>query len=379
MHQFAQIAIGGRDHAHGNADGLLAAHAMKFAFLQHAQQFRLRGRVQVADFVQKQRASVGQFEFSAARRRGSGERAFFVAEQLALDQLRGNRRAVDFDERAGGERTFRVDVRGQQFLSRARFAVQQHARIAARGHGGLFQHSLERGACSDHARAAGHFAQPPVLFAQLGFFQRVLQRQQNFFAAERLFQKIEGAGARGFHGVGDGPVAGDHQDRRIHVVGFHPAHQVDPAAVRQAHVDQIGVGALRIAPWLRPTLEQRADGVAFALQNQAERAADIFFVVDDQIDCAMLLAPSLVRLGRSSDVRFASGARVARRFEVALEQLTRKSRAAQFAVQRLQIAAAQQRAAARDREAQTHAAFLERNGRLEQLDRACALKPGPES
>ena len=36
-HQFRQIAVGGREHPHGNAYRLLPAHAMKLAFLQHPQ------------------------------------------------------------------------------------------------------------------------------------------------------------------------------------------------------------------------------------------------------------------------------------------------------------------------------------------------------
>ena len=119
-----------------------------------------------------------------------------------------------------GKRAFGVDVRGQQFLAGAGFAGQQHARVAARGHGGLFQNALEGRARPDHARAAHQFAQPPILLAQLGFVQRVPQRQQNVFAAQRLFEKIERARARGFHRVGDGPVARDHDHRRVIVVGL---------------------------------------------------------------------------------------------------------------------------------------------------------------
>ena len=68
-HQRAQVAIGGRDHAHAHANDLLAAHAVELALLQHAQQLGLRGAVQVAHFVQKDGAAVGQLELAAARRR----------------------------------------------------------------------------------------------------------------------------------------------------------------------------------------------------------------------------------------------------------------------------------------------------------------------
>ena len=63
---------------------------------------------------------------------GAGERAALVAEQLALDQLGGNRRAVDLDERPRRERALAVDVRGQQLLAGARFAGEQHAGVGPR-------------------------------------------------------------------------------------------------------------------------------------------------------------------------------------------------------------------------------------------------------
>ena len=64
-HQRRQVAVGGRDHAHRHADGLLAAHAVELALLQHAQQLGLGGAVQVAHFVQEDGAAVGQLELAA--------------------------------------------------------------------------------------------------------------------------------------------------------------------------------------------------------------------------------------------------------------------------------------------------------------------------
>jgi hypothetical protein len=48
--------------------------------LQHTQQLALRIGVQVADLVQKQRATGGQLELAGPRLMRIGERAFFVAE-----------------------------------------------------------------------------------------------------------------------------------------------------------------------------------------------------------------------------------------------------------------------------------------------------------
>ena len=110
-----------------HADRLLAADALQLAVLQDAQQLGLRRFVQVADLVEKDRAAVGQLELAAAHRRRAGERPLFVAEQLALDELGRNGRAVDLHERARRHRALAMDVRRQQLLAGARLAREQHA------------------------------------------------------------------------------------------------------------------------------------------------------------------------------------------------------------------------------------------------------------
>ena len=80
-------------------DRLRAADARHDAVLQHAQHLRLRGEAHVADLVEEQRAAVGLLELPGAIGDRAGERALHVAEQLALDQLARNRRAVHLDER----------------------------------------------------------------------------------------------------------------------------------------------------------------------------------------------------------------------------------------------------------------------------------------
>ena len=100
---------------------MLAADAMKLAFLEHAQELRLGGLMQVAGLVKEERAAVGQFELPAARAARSGERALLMAEHLAFEQLGRNGGAVHLDERTGGERALAVNVRGQQFLAGAGF------------------------------------------------------------------------------------------------------------------------------------------------------------------------------------------------------------------------------------------------------------------
>ena len=52
----------------------------------------------LTDLVQKNRAAISQFEASDALGDSARKSALLVAEQLALQQTGGNRRAVEFDE-----------------------------------------------------------------------------------------------------------------------------------------------------------------------------------------------------------------------------------------------------------------------------------------
>jgi hypothetical protein len=99
-----------------------------------------------ADLVQEERSAVGQFEpaFAAFGRAGIG--SLFVAEEFALHQRVGNRRAVDLDEgpvRAGTEV---VNIVGDQFLAGAVFAGNQDGGLC----GGHFVDQLLEG---NHRRA----------------------------------------------------------------------------------------------------------------------------------------------------------------------------------------------------------------------------------
>ena len=229
--------------------------------------------MQVANLVQEDRAAVGQLELAAPERRRAGERALLVTEQLALDELGRDRRAVHLDERPRRERALAVDVRGEQFLAGARTPREQHAHVRSRHLRRLLDGLPKRRAPPDHLRrVADQLAEPLVLALQVGALERVLDHEQHAVAGERLLQKVERAAARGVDGVANRPVPGNHHDGRRVVALPERAQQVDAVAVRQADVEQVQVGPELPALGLE-CADRVADGdaVAFALENQAER------------------------------------------------------------------------------------------------------------
>ena len=121
LDHFVQVAMGGADDAHIDGERLVFADAADFAAFQHAQQFGLHRLGQLADFVEEQRAAVGDFEQADAVLVGAGEAAFAMAEQFAFDQTFRQRAAVDGDEGHFGSGRFDRARRGRPVPCRCRF------------------------------------------------------------------------------------------------------------------------------------------------------------------------------------------------------------------------------------------------------------------
>ncbi len=83
--QLFQVAVCGDDYSDIHGDRLVAADALHFSLLQHAQQLGLHECGHVADFVQEQRAAMGLLKLAQMPGCGAGEGAFFVAEKFRLD------------------------------------------------------------------------------------------------------------------------------------------------------------------------------------------------------------------------------------------------------------------------------------------------------
>ena len=112
--------------------GWLPPTRSKVPHLQHAQNFRLRRRRHVADFIEKDRAAVALLEFADALRGRAGERASFVPEQFAFEKVLRNGRAIDGEERLLAALAVMINRAGNQFLAGAAFAGDQRGGIGCR-------------------------------------------------------------------------------------------------------------------------------------------------------------------------------------------------------------------------------------------------------
>ncbi|SVJ77443.1 Uncharacterized protein conserved in bacteria [Klebsiella pneumoniae] len=121
--------MGRRQHPHVHLDRPATADPLDLLFLEKAQQVGLQLQRQVADLVEEQGAAVGRLDPPDLALVRAGEGALLVAEQLGLDQVLGNRPAVDRDERP--VRAPRLPVQGtrDQFLAGAALAPDQYRRV----------------------------------------------------------------------------------------------------------------------------------------------------------------------------------------------------------------------------------------------------------
>ena len=149
----------------------------------------------------------------------AGERAALVAEQLGLEQVLGNRRAVDRHERPVGAGAGVVQRPRAQLLAGAALAFEQHRGVGA---GGAFdrRHHLAQGRrVADDARAAaaggGFLFQQPVFIEQPALLERARHQQQQVIGIDGLGEEVERALLHRLDGVLDAAVRGHHDDRQL--------------------------------------------------------------------------------------------------------------------------------------------------------------------
>ena len=102
-----------------------------------------KSRRNIAHLVQEERPFVGQFEAANLLRDSTGESAFLMTEELALQQIEWNGSAIQLYERASAPRTDVVNRVGDQLLAGAGFSLDKNGGIRRRNLFDLFEHGFE--------------------------------------------------------------------------------------------------------------------------------------------------------------------------------------------------------------------------------------------
>ncbi len=130
LHGFAQIHVGGRDNPHVHRYFTCASQTVVRSAVQHAQQLDLHLQVQLAHFVQKQRAGVGYFEEPLFHGIRPAECASLVPEQFAFQQVIRQGGAVYVHPRTRAAERMMVHRARHHFFAAAGFARDQDSRVA---------------------------------------------------------------------------------------------------------------------------------------------------------------------------------------------------------------------------------------------------------
>src|SRR5439155_10955501 len=121
------------DQAEVDTDDAVAANRTILAFLKYTEQLGLQVWRHLADLVQEQRAPLRHLKEPFLVSGRAGERPLLVAEQLGFNQIFGNRRAVDLDERALRPLAVVMNRVGNELLAGSVLPLDQDVRIPA-GH-----------------------------------------------------------------------------------------------------------------------------------------------------------------------------------------------------------------------------------------------------
>ncbi len=265
----------------------VAADRPVLALLQHAQQLGLQVGRHLADLVEQQRAALGHLEQPFLVDRRAGERALLVAEQLRLDQVLRDGRAVDLDERPFGPLAVVVDGVGDQLLAGAVLTLDEDVRFARRHALDELEEVLHLLALADDVlelvAILQLLLQLLVLVDQRLLLDRLLQLVEQALGVDRLLEKVEGAGLHRFDRPRNVALPGDDDDLGLGLELLELAHQFDAVDVRQHHVGDHGVRT----PGAEEFLAARADEcsphlVASMLQQNLQPLGHRRLVVDGQ-------------------------------------------------------------------------------------------------
>ena len=98
FNHLGEVAVCSGDDADVDRDRFAAADALDGLLAEGAQQFHLSAGVDLADFIEEERAAIGLLKAADAALLSTGEGAFLVAEEFAFEDLRGKRRAMHGDD-----------------------------------------------------------------------------------------------------------------------------------------------------------------------------------------------------------------------------------------------------------------------------------------
>ena len=266
------------------------AHRLEGAVLEHAQELHLQGRAHVADLVEEDGAAVREAEAPFAVVDGVGEGAAHVPEQLRLEQLLGDRAAVDGDEHALGAAAAPVQGARDHLLARAALARDQDGAVGVRHALDHVEHAAQRRARADQVLVVVAPVELALEQAVLGLEAAVLDGLRREPAQhvvvgglDRLLEEPVGAGPQRLERGLRAAVAGDHDAGQVGLHLADLAHQLEPADARHLDVAEHEIDRLvRDELHGLARVARRRDLMARAREDPLHRFAVQLVVIDHE-------------------------------------------------------------------------------------------------
>ena len=194
----------------------------------------MRTNRHLANFVEQQRASFGEFETSGATFERAGECTFLMAEDFAFNQSLRDSRTIDGNKRLIAARTQIMNGAGDKFLASPTGARDQDRRGTGRDLLDQVKNLLHRRRRTDQRTKRPFIAQTPaerlVFHARIQNLADVGQNGAQTAKIDRLLDVVLYAEAAGMEGVFGRSLRGHHHDRYgLRKLGetlhqFHAAH-----------------------------------------------------------------------------------------------------------------------------------------------------------
>src|SRR5262245_23549985 len=282
-----EVLVGGDDEADVDVHGAVRSHRGHLLLLDGAEELALEMERHLPDLVEEESAPARHLEVAAAVLVGSREGALARAEELGLEELGGNGRAVHGHEGAVAPRPREVHGASEQLLAHARLPMDEYGGVE-------IHHGLERLEYREHGRALRYdVAEGEALLiapdgAAIGGFELLeldgpADDQQHLRHLEGLDQVVLRPQPHRLHRGLDRAVGRHDHHREIGVLDLELAQEGDPVHAGQAPVreHQVHVLGLEGIERLLAALH-RHHLVAAQLEGPMKRPEKHFVVVDQE-------------------------------------------------------------------------------------------------
>src|SRR5262245_15966892 len=301
-HQFLQRPIGRGDKPHVDFSVTHSANTADGAVLKQFQELLLNRLLDIANFVEKQRAAMRRLDQTNLAIFRICESPSLMAEQLRFKELHWQRRAIDFDEWGGLSWPTKMQGTGDQFFAGAGLAANEHSRRFARDqipfrldqYPNTFAQPLHWGRVADKLieAAAISFARIEVrqCALQLLLAERLVDEDFELAENDRLHKVVVGACLHRIDRSLHAAVSGDADNFDPRVTNPNLLHHLEPMPVRQIQVQQDNV-EFGLIEKLDP-LGGRArsqDLIAASLEITLDVLGEDFLVLDQEDTAGHLL------------------------------------------------------------------------------------------